>query len=1146
MKIHEYNEMMAYLTRPGRTGFNQGTKKVAGLMEEYYGKDELKYQEAVKNGFQGTFEEYLQWMRKNAAQGGVIGKGGMFQGEDMGYRTGFWRTVPGTSKKISNRQVRVRTGDIVLGKKLTKEQIQALKGVADITEIERGQNAIKLIKEYENVVEKALKKGDLSKIGSFAKWAKDKYGQSRLKSAQEVIFQFPNVKEFYTPNANDARHKLIQKLITTANAGENFVEMNDILRKVLPESPMTGPLKIQLPEFKKYTDMLHKREDKVRMVFDNIVDANETIAWPKKRTSLSDFHKNPLTSMIAERTGVSQNQYIDAVLDGSSYGNKNFSKPNIYSSKNVYPKDKLKFAGLSKIIEYGLPYSEMLEEVDYRIGGNVDWGGKKVGATRSPSKSVNDFALRHWNYHKKYKTENSQIEFYYKTKPNTPIEWDKVKTNKNKIKSLKPNEVFFRYIKDPDKKWDMDSLGKDGRKTKYFKEVYDKKRALLDLAEKPVKNPFGKGMITVEELIKKVNKQAYGWNSSKTLELLHGPKGVAGDPFKNIGISTRDINVLENGIAGMVKSNTITNKQANDLVKVMRQVSSDDPQTIINRNLNLAKKIKAGQLKPGSYKDMSGAIRSLLETATKPQIMKIRKILGCMSEGGRVGLQGGGNLLECPMKKFAENPEAVLNKVGQEMPETRTPIMNAFKNTLGAPLRWGGKAFSFAGKTLSPIATPFGAGAIWGLTGFDKESAVDRAALGAEAAFAPELVKMSSKITKPIQNQTMRSVVRGVLNAGMPLKWAMKAARIASPIGWASLGIEGVYQLGKYAMEEQKRFEALSPEEQAGERAEQEEMAQFSAAEGGRVGFDGGGSPLQKLRQEIVDSMRPYAPGDVTEDQLQLIVKDITLDMTAEQAQASAKTNFIKLFGMASGGRVGFDEGSKPKSPGRRAFIKGITALAAIPIVGKYFKLGKVLERASTYTGPAIDKVKGMPEWFPGLVKKLWNEGEDVTKTYGYEERLIVKKGTLEGGDEVNLYYHMDSGDVSIDVTGPQVGKGGKQAESLRPFPYGETSSGAYNQEYGLRYKKGQMDETTKGKKPPDEFTVDESELHRSGPEPDDVDWYGNETSVDGAISDLTELEAFAKNKTVKQIHKKKGTKPKDVRPSEWEVDWDDIYDPYD
>ena len=49
--------------------------------------------------------------------------------------------------------------------------------------------------------------------------------------------------------------------------------------------------------------------------------------------------------------------------------------------------------------------------------------------------------------------------------------------------------------------------------------------------------------------------------------------------------------------------------------------------------------------------------------------------------------------------------------------------------------------------------------------------------------------------------------------------------------------------------------------------------------------------------------MRPYAPG-VSEDKLQLIVKDIHLGMTAEEAQASAKSNFIKLFGMADGGSV--------------------------------------------------------------------------------------------------------------------------------------------------------------------------------------------------------------------------------------------------
>ena len=220
-------------------------------------------------------------------------------------------------------------------------------------------------------------------------------------------------------------------------------------------------------------------------------------------------------------------------------------------------------------------------------------------------------------------------------------------------------------------------------------------------------------------------------------------------------------------------------------------------------------------------------------------------------------------------------------------------------------------------------------------------------------------------------------------------------------------------------------------------------------------------------------------------------------------------------FSAAEGGRVGLKDGS-PKSPSKRAFLKGITALAAIPIVGKYFKLADIVKKPKVYTGPTIDKVKGMPEWFPGLVKKLWNEGEDVTKQVAYKERQVVKRGTLEGGDDVDMIYDLDTGDVSIDVT-PKKGT------------Y-ETSSGAYNKEYSLDYKKGLADETTKGKKPPDEFSVGEIE-GKMDQAAMDIDWDGTMTTVDDAMSDLTELEAFAKNKSIKQIHKKKGTKPKDVFP---------------
>ena len=117
------------------------------------------------------------------------------------------------------------------------------------------------------------------------------------------------------------------------------------------------------------------------------------------------------------------------------------------------------------------------------------------------------------------------------------------------------------------------------------------------------------------------------------------------------------------------------------------------------------------------------------------------------------------------------------------------------------------------------------------------------------------------------------------------------------------------------------------------------------------------------------------------------------------------------------GGRVGFAKG--PKDPKRRLVLKGIGALAMLPIVGKYFKAGKLLTKAGAYTGPVIQKVQGMPEWLPSLVKRLWNEGEDVTKTASTMERQVVKRGTLESGDDVD-----NKGDDKGDDKGKGIDEG--------------------------------------------------------------------------------------------------------------------------
>jgi len=119
--------------------------------------------------------------------------------------------------------------------------------------------------------------------------------------------------------------------------------------------------------------------------------------------------------------------------------------------------------------------------------------------------------------------------------------------------------------------------------------------------------------------------------------------------------------------------------------------------------------------------------------------------------------------------------------------------------TLGMNLGLG-KAL---GSALKTVPTPAGALAITTGFGFDPTSAIDRAGLGLEAAFAPELVKQSAKM----------GAAQRFFNLGLSPKLAARAARVASPLGIASLGLEGLYQYGKFAKDEIEKVRAMDDEE---------------------------------------------------------------------------------------------------------------------------------------------------------------------------------------------------------------------------------------------------------------------------------------------------------------------------------------------
>jgi len=132
------------------------------------------------------------------------------------------------------------------------------------------------------------------------------------------------------------------------------------------------------------------------------------------------------------------------------------------------------------------------------------------------------------------------------------------------------------------------------------------------------------------------------------------------------------------------------------------------------------------------------------------------------------------------------------------------------------------------------LPTPAGAVALNLGFGVDPRSSIDRASIAAEAAFAPALVKQAAKLG---------SVGQRIANLGLSPTTAMRIARVASPLGIASLGLEGAYQYGKFVKDELDRIKQMTPEEREAYNIEQQEQMGVSAAEGGLIGDKSGPPP---------------------------------------------------------------------------------------------------------------------------------------------------------------------------------------------------------------------------------------------------------------------------------------------------------------
>jgi hypothetical protein len=685
------------------------------------------------------------------------------------YRTGPWSTREDYSKGQLVQPGPGRQGYAAVKKQgVQPGPGRAGKGIYNPSLSERGQKIIKATKEYNNLVLKDFNKGNLTNTETFAQFAGKKYGHQLVKSQGDMALKYPEVEEFKIKRLDATRDKLFKKLINEANQGEQFVDFPSIAKKISKTAPVVHTSAA-------YRKLLDTKPDKVKKVFNSMVKNDEPLHLiGKGHGPLWDA--NPLLKIISQRSGVKSAPVMRDALDTDPFYKKN--------------KKLIKFAADARLMDYGKPLSEILEQADYRIGGGVQWS---YGTGKRPAKDVaetiNDFALKHWNQHKRNKTGNSQIEFYSK-KNNKPISWEKVSQSpRTGVKSLISTDVYFKYKNDPkQRKWSLGELRKSGREAGIFDEVYKTRYSYQNMMNKMVTNPVNPTgrKIRFGQLMSKVFKE--GFDDASSPYAIDHIKGVAQSPFNDLRLAS-----------------TRTNLALSYINKHVPQ--KNFKKTLVSELMGGATDFKSKQYVKDLVKQGEGLAKEVLVGGKKVPISSVQEV--------------GGKFLKPSKFKTLTGPQ---KKIAQRMAKADT--YKAFKTlpvSYGVGSTFAGVADDFLKtKTAKNIGTglkkvgagafgPTGAAGLWaGFGGIDLKDPWDRGGLAAEAALAPSLVKSTEYASKGIKNPLVKQGVQRALNLGMSLPMAMRFARIASPIGWLSLAGEGIYHAGKREM---ARREQMSPQE---------------------------------------------------------------------------------------------------------------------------------------------------------------------------------------------------------------------------------------------------------------------------------------------------------------------------------------------
>jgi hypothetical protein len=364
---------------------------------------------------------------------------------------------------------------------------------------------------------------------------------------------------------------LVKKLIEDANKGDKFkspIDISDEYNKIKKTNIRLSGKTKDSPVYD-ILSTLESQDEKINKVFDSLLTSDQPVnfsfyeALPKDRRG--ETVANPWRSEIAGRTGIEQAK-IKRVLNK----NKDYLTNKIFF--DYISKSKL---GISELKD--LPLNFQIEYAKEAVKGRPRFTGLdgQTNLTRDPNYKIMEFARRSWDNTK----GKGQIKFFDKN--GKLIEWKYGST-------LPYKDVSFSY---KGKNFGLNDLKQPGFSKKFFPEVVAKQEAINNLLVEEVYNPIRKKTTSFKQLANDVQVKGYGWEKrAGVMDILHGEKGVTGEPFTNLRYNSRDINLLENGLYSSFKAGKISEANyklaLNNLNKVFDEASPEEVSTLIKNRIN--------------------------------------------------------------------------------------------------------------------------------------------------------------------------------------------------------------------------------------------------------------------------------------------------------------------------------------------------------------------------------------------------------------------------------------------------------------------------------------------------------------------------------------------------------------------------------